>query len=449
MFCIYCNILSHFAFIYDVYSLLSGYNALHNIRPTNARPLPRTDTPIYLYTFYMSDSSPPAQTSKPIKNGTETPAVTIPYAEATNAHSNKRGWLAALPWLAFIAAMLALILAILVWIQHRSVSNTLLEQTKHNAVLQNAYQSEAVRIRDLESTIKTLESSKRKQELLLQSYQERLSQLESSEGIDKSQGVLVNLAGTLRIAEQHSTLTGKKAPVETALLRIEQELNALPDSVQVQLLAAVKQDIGKLQAQTVDSYAINQRITALLQNSNVIVWHSSPPNTSAQTKAQNTTSKTNNTKTDIKADTKADEEKQASIADWHSLITSAWWETQWNNVENELADLIRISDLEAPSVAILTPDAKEHIQTEYRLLLMQSRISLMSQDYTGAEQILRDAKQLLRTYTDLQKPQNQPTLKQLESTVADLKILAPSTADATHQAFKRLLNQVDSKQQTQ
>lgn len=365
----------------------------------------------------------------------------MPYAETTNAHSNKRGWLATLPWLAFIAAMLSLFFAVVVWMQHRSISNTLLEQTKHNAVLQNAYQSEAVRIRDLESAIKTLESSKRKQELLLQSYQQRISQLENTKGIDKSQGVLVNLAGSLRIAEQHSTLTGKKAPVETALLHIEQELNALPDAVQVQLLAAVKQDMGKLEAQTMDSYAISQSITALLHNSQAIVWHSSPPKT-ANTKAESeletqtlppTTPPTN----------------QNSDTGWRTLTTSTWWQNQWEGIENELGDLVRISDLETPSVAILTPAAKKHIQTEYQLLLMQSRISLMSQDYTGAAQVLVDAEQLLRAYTDIKKPQNQPTIKQLKNTIANLKSLAPSTANATHQAFKRLLNQADSNQQTQ
>lgn len=353
----------------------------------------------------------------------------------------RHAWQQVLPWLGLMLSVLALACAVLMWLQHGGLRGSLAEQTRRTAMLQTAYQNEAVRVRDLETTLAVVQKADKSQELLLQSYQRRIAQLESEQGLDRSQGFLVNMAGSVRMAEQHSTLTGRKQPVMQALERVEQELSALPEDAQVQLLAAIRQDINTLEAQPVDSYRVSLRITAMLQNVSSVQWLSSvplravaEPEAAADTVATDAEREADGTGADTDA-------VQAEGQQWSWLADKAWWQQRWGVLSAELASLVRISHLEQPGVAMLSPQMNRYVRTEYRLLLMQARISLMSQDYQGAAKVLEQARELLQTYADTEHAGTDPIMGQLVQTVHELQTLQPVTANATVQAFRRLLEQ--------
>lgn len=371
----------------------------------------------------------------------------------------RRSWLHALPWIGFTLSVLALIAALLAWLQQSSLHRSLAEQTRRSAMLQTVYQNEAVRVRDLEAGMTAVQKADSRQELLLQSYQKRISRMEASQGLDRSQGFLVNMAGSVRMAEQHSALTGKKQPVMQALERVEQELNALPEEAQVQLLAAVRQDVSQLEAQPVDSYRVSLRITTMLNNAPDVQWLSSVPQSGSVTAGESVADAGADTDTAIvpapvaergqdtdsadgaeTADA-ANSEEQTLTERWTRLADAGWWQQQWDALSGELLALVRVSHLEQPGAAMLTPRMNRYVQTEYRLLLMQARISVMSQDYAGAGRVLEQAQELLRTYADTGHAGSRPAMEQLTRTVGDLQMLRPVTAQATSQAFRRLLQQ--------
>lgn len=381
-----------------------------------------------------ADEAAPAVLSQAIGGGASTGEVM------------RRAWQHMLPWLALVLSMLALTCAVLMWLQHGGLRGSLAEQTRRTAMLQTAYQNEAVRVRDLETTLAVVQKADNNQELLLQSYQRRIAQLESAQGLDRSQGFLVNMAGSVRMAEQHSTLTGRKQPVMQALERVEQELSALPEDAQVQLLAAIRQDINTLEAQPVDSYRVSLRITAMLQNISSVQWLSSVPlRAAAEPEAAEPEAAADAVATDAENEadgTGADTDAvQAEGQRWSWLADKAWWQQRWGVLSAELASLVRISHLEQPGVAMLSPQMNRYVRTEYRLLLMQARISLMSQDYQGAAKVLEQARELLQTYADTEHAGTDPIMGQLVQTVHELQTLQPVTANATVQAFRRLLEQ--------
>lgn len=361
----------------------------------------------------------------------------------------RRAWQRVQPGFALVLSVLSVTVALLVWLQQSGLRGSLAEQTRRAAMLQTAYQNEAVRVRDLETTLAMVQKADKSQELLLQSYQRRIAQLESAQGLDRSQGFLVNMAGSVRMAEQHSTLTGRKQPVMHALERVEQELNALPEDAQVQLLAAIRQDISELEAQPADSYRVSLRITAMLQNVSTVQWLSSVPQSGAvaaesEVAVDTDTDESDSAEGDVNAanaNTNTNAAGSGAGQRWSWLADGRWWQQRWESVAAELTALVRISHLEQPEAAMLTPQMSRYVRTEYRLLLMQARISLMSQDYQGAATVLEQARELLQTYADTEHAGTRPIVEQLIQTVADLQILQPVTADATAQAFRRLLQQ--------
>lgn len=386
-----------------------------------------TDTPIS--TPSNTQASMAASSTVSTKTSASTPTESA-IADA------RRSWRSALPWVAVILSLLALLAALISGIQYSGAHKQWTRLTQQNAQLENAYQQEQLRNQNFQSTQRNLEDKVRSQELLLNSYQQRLSSLEQTRGNDKSLGVLLNLAGNLRIAEQHSTLTGKRQPVLAALDKMQSEAALLPEDARVQILAAIQQDRASLESSEMDNYQLSQHVYGLLNIAPQVQWLSSSPTTLANTPSGETKKPSkNSTAATIPSTTNT---ADAETSPLHTTLTP-WWQEQWRTTQDTLRQLVRVSDVEDPTTSMLSSSNLQYVKNEYRLLLSQSRLLIVSQDYAGAERTLGEALTLLAKYADIKQPANTPSATMLKKAQHALKNLQPSSAPETQKTFQRLL----------
>lgn len=318
-------------------------------------------------------------------------------------------------WLAIIGvlALIGIAGSALTWQRVTGMQEQLARQSAESGVLAQEARAQATQARDLamETAAKLSVTEARLAEVNLQRTQ--LEELMQSLSRSRDENLVVDIESAIRLGQQQAQLTGSVEPLLAALKSAELRIGRAAQPRLTPLQRAIARDIGRVRGSTVaDTPALLVKLDEL-----VLLADDLPvANAVRVTKPAETLQR------------KADEAVQT------------WWVRLGAQVMQELRSLVRVSRINEPEAALLSPEQSFFLRENLKLKLLNARLGLLSRQVEAARADLAQASSAITRYFDpaARKTQNaqqllqqvQLQMKSLELPRVDDTLAALSTAAA-------------------
>ena len=232
----------------------------------------------------------------------------------------------------------------------------------------------------------------------------QLDELMQSLSRTRDENLLVDIESTVRLAQQQAQLTGSAEPLlaalKTAQLRVERAAQPRLSPVQ----RAIEKDAARLKATAfADLPALLVKLDELVQAvdelpvANAVAVPAAPQSMKR----------------------KEDE----SIANW--------WGRAWVLVADELRGLVRVSRIDQPEAALLTPEHAFFLRENLKLKLLNARLGLLTRHGDFARADLAASSQALSRYFDTSSRKTQAAQVLLQQVQSQIKGLDTPRVDDT------------------
>lgn len=318
---------------------------------------------------------------------------------------------------ALLAALLVLVVAVvLLWLQLGRLQSQLARQTadvSQQSLEAKAWARQAQEtVQDNAARLALLEG--RLSEVALQRSQ--LEELMQSLSRSRDEHLVVDLEAGLRMALQQAQLTGSTEPLLAALESARQRVQRSAQPRLAPVLRAIEKDQARLRAQQgLDLPAWMARLdetVALVDN--LLLANQAPQ--AAVRAAERLPASNPNPKVP------GDGMVSALSEPWWDWLQGAW---------AQVASLLRVSRIENPEAALLSPEQSFFLRENLKLKLLNARLGLLARQYEPARQELAAAAVLVRRYADLQSRRTQSLLVQLEQSQQQLRSIEPLKLEAS------------------
>lgn len=381
-------------------------------------------------------STPPNPTG-PESSPSTTPEASLPeVATAPTAAARPARWPV---WLLGGLAVAALVLVVLLGVrQHitvdqlsRQASDALTAATEARALAQQAH----VREQDLTARQAVLDA--RLSDTALQRSQ--LDALMQNLSRSRDEYLMADIESTLRLAQEHTQLSGSAQPMLAALRSLQRRLqSASPRFAPVQ--RAVAQDLARIESSSyLDTPALLARLNELLrlapelpfanaqaQGRAAGVKNSAGAGSAPLPASQNPPSATAPTSTPVVG------------ASWGEKL-QAWWQRQWAHAWQTLSGLVRVSRIDGPEAALLAPDQAFFLRENLQLLLLNARQALLARQPEAARTDLLRVESLLKKYFNPDVEATRQALELLRGVQLQVQNLNLPRPDATLAALTAVM----------
>lgn len=276
-------------------------------------------------------------------------------------------------WVAGVLAVLALAMATLLWQKVSTMQEQLARQSSdalnrsvEARTLARQAESEA---REAVARMAALDG--RVNDLL--GYRNQVENLVQTLVRGRDETLLVELETSLRLAQDQAQLTGALQPMLAALRSAERRLNNSTDLRLDGVRRAVAEDLERLrQASVTDTAGLLVRLDRLLADVDSLPLANS-----------------------VHA-------SMGSVLDpaLPEAPDAAWWQRWRHAVRNEAQRLLRVSRIDHPEAALLSPEQAYFVRENLKLRLLSARLALMVRQHDAARADLALAAQLLRQWFD-------------------------------------------------
>jgi len=321
---------------------------------------------------------------------------------------------------ALLAGLLVLAAAVVLqWLQLNRVQSQLARQTadvNQQSLEAKAWARQAQEtVQDNAARLALLEG--RLAEVALQRSQ--LEDLMQSLSRSRDEHLVVDLEAGLRMALQQAQLTGSPEPLLAALESARQRIQRSAQPRLTPLLRALEKDQARLRAQqSLDLPAWMARLDEAVGLVDQLVLANQAPQAAARAAERAVERVTAET-----APGPADGGMASALAD-------AWW--KWlQGVGTQMAGLLRISRIDNPEAALLSPEQSFFLRENLKLKLLNARLGLLARQYDASRQELAAAAVLVRRYADQQSRRTQILLGQLEQSQQQLRNIEPLRLEAS------------------
>lgn len=290
-----------------------------------------------------------------------------------------------LGWLALLAALVALVMAGLLW-QRLGLTQQELARRQQDGearaaqAVERAQQAEAL-AQELQARLAVAEV--KLSEVVLQRSQ--LDELMLSLSRSRDDTLVQDLESALRLALQQAQLTGSAQPLLSALQAADQRIARAAQPRLNPVQRAIARDIGRLQdAELTDVPSLVQRLGELARAADQWPLASDMRQPAAPSAAAT---------------------PAASVAG--APADSVWtrgWEAAWRDVWHGLRDLVRVSRIDQPEAALLAPEQGYFLRENLKLQLLNARLALLARQQASAQADLKAVEALLARYFDAQSP---------------------------------------------
>lgn len=346
---------------------------------------------------------PNAESAAPAGVAPATQAVTPAPAPQAAAPSVARGLVLAVG----AVALLALLLSALLW-QRLSATQ---EQLAHQSADSGAHAAEARTIarqaqeqtRELAARLALMEA--RLSEVALQRTQ--LEELMQSLSRSRDENLVVDIESAIRLAQQQAQLTGSVEPLLAALKTAEQRVTRAAQPRLTPLQRAIARDVARIKATTVsDTPALLVKMDELVRLADELplanaVAVATAPGAAAGLKPR----------------------REDSVA--------SWWQRSLQLVGDELRGLVRVSRIEQPEAALLSPEQSFFLRENFKLKLLNARLGLLSRQLGSARADLASASVSLGKYFDPTSRKTQTVASLLQQMQSQMKTLELPRVDET------------------
>jgi len=259
----------------------------------------------------------------------------------------------------------------------------------------------------------------------------QLEELMQSLSRSRDENLVVDVESALRLAQQQAQLTGSAEPLLAALKSADQRLARAAQPRLNPLQRAIARDMDRIKAATLTDVPVLMlkldelaRMADELPVGNAMVANSSPlraaPALAAPAPA-------------ARASAPAADKSAAGMLDKLSL--TAWSQRTLDNLREEARKLLRVSRIEQPEAALLSPEQSFFLRENLKLRLLNARLALLSRQTDSVRADLASASTWLGKYFDPSSRKTQAAAQLLAQVQGQLKTSELPRLDETMAAL--------------
>jgi len=222
-----------------------------------------------------------------------------------------------------------------------------------------------------ETAAKSAVLDARLSEVALQRSQ--LDELMQSLSRSRDENLVVDIEAALRLAQQQAQLTGSVEPLLAALKSADQRVMRAAQPRLALLQRALARDIDRVKASAVsDTPTMLVKLDELVRLADELVLANA-----------------------VGAALVGTDKPQAS-----TVLPAQWWQKPLQLVLDEARNLVRVSRIQAPEAALLSPEQSFFVRENLKLKLLNARLGLLSRQIDSARSDLAVAEESLNKYFD-------------------------------------------------
>jgi uroporphyrin-III C-methyltransferase len=217
----------------------------------------------------------------------------------------------------------------------------------------------------------------------------QLDELMQSLSRSRDENLVVDLDSAIRLAQQQANLTGSLEPLLAALRTGEQRVNRSAQPRLAPLQRALAKDMERVKSANVaDTPSLLIKLDELVRLADEM------PLANAVAMASKPTQSTLPTRT-VTTDA-------ANVSQGSGLLSAApaWLKTMVGAVREEARALVRVSRIDTPEAALLSPEQSFFARENLKLKLLNARLGLLSRQFESTRNDLAGAAKLSARYFD-------------------------------------------------
>lgn len=219
----------------------------------------------------------------------------------------------------------------------------------------------------------------------------------------RDENVLADVEAGLRVAMQQAALTGSTDPIVTILKQSDERLARYNNPRLERVRRAVARDLDRVRtASAVDVPSLTIRLDEAVRMVDELPLVSTPERATAAGRAAASA-----TAVAAAASRNAAAARASSAASSPAVPPPAWvaavqhaWEGFSVPFFGELRQAIRVTSIEHPEAALMTPDQAFFLRENLKLRLLNARLSILSRQFDLAQADLQQAQTALDRYFD-------------------------------------------------
>jgi uroporphyrin-3 C-methyltransferase len=112
-------------------------------------------------------------------------------------------------------------------------------------------------------------------------------------------------------------------------------------------------------------------------------------------------------------------------------VVTNWWQQSWLVLRDEARGLLRVSRIEQPEAALLSPEQSFFLRENFKLKLLNARLGLLAHQLESARSDLAAASVTLNKYFDASSRKTQTAAGLLQQVQGQMKTLQLPRVDET------------------
>lgn len=303
-----------------------------------------------------------------------------------------------------MVAVLALLAVVLLWQKVVGMQEQLASQSAQaqaQASEARALSKQALSLAQ-ETSVRVAMLDVRLSEVALQRSQ--LDELMQSLSRSRDENLVVDIEAALRLAQQQAQLSGSVEPLLAALKSADQRIVRAAQPRLGLLQRAIARDIDRVKSAAVsDTPTLLVKLDELVRQVDELVL----------------------------ANAVAVVRPAAKEAKTPVVAASVWWQSGLELVQQEARKLVRVSRIDNPEAALVTPGQAFFLRENLKLKLLNARMGLLARQVESAHADLQDADRLLKKYFDTNARKTQATLGLLQQVQTQMRTLQIPRLDDT------------------
>lgn len=278
-------------------------------------------------------------------------------------------------WLALGVAAVALLVSVALWQKLSRIQEQLARQSAdagQQSLEAKAWAKQAQdTVKDSAARLGLVEA--RLGEVALQRSQ--LDELMQSLSRSRDENLVVDIEAALRMAQQQAQLTGSAEPLVAALKSAQQRVQRAAQPRLAPVQRALEKDLERLNA--TPAFDLPGLLIKLDEGvalvDNLVLANQQLP---AQTALP------------------------AKVDAQGAPVAPSWWTAGLNRFGDQLRDLVRVSRIDSPEAALVSPEQSFFLRENIKLKLLNARLGLLARQKDAARNDLGSAAVMVRRYAD-------------------------------------------------
>ncbi len=346
-----------------------------------------------------SDASP----TGPPAAAAAVPPVPRPDVPGATAHGVRNAGTAGL-LLALVLGAAGLLVGVALWQRLAAVQEQLARQSADSAAQSVEARTVARAAVELarETSARQAVMEARVSEVAMQRSQ--LEELMQSLSRSRDENLVVDIESAIRLAQQQAQLTGSVEPLVAALRSAEQRVTRAAQPRLTPLQRAIARDLGRVRTSTVsDTPALLVKLDELVRLADEL------PLANAVLPATS----------------------MATLKRQGPETLPVWWQRVLQVLGDEARNLVRVSRVEQPEAALLSPEQSFFVRENFKLKLLNARLGLLARQLEASRADLAAAGNALSKYFDASSRKTQSAAALLQQAGQQMRTLELPRVDDT------------------